>query len=152
MIHISGQEHVAFPPEAVFDAGIRAETWPHVDGLLLQPKESILALGGIMRLGVGLRTFHIGLEAEVTEFEHSKRILIEGHSSLAATRIAFNLERNVSGMGTDVHYAVSLRPRSMTARVAEGSIKQLILASVPRFTSEYTANVTNLIHLQRQAV
>ena len=145
MIHISGSEHVSFPPEAVFDAGIRAETWPHIEGLLLRPQENVLALGGLMRMGLTLHSLHVGLETEVTEFVQDKSIVMDGRNSLAAAHVAFHLEGDKSGIGTEVFYKVELHPRSLATKLAERSIRQFVHASVPRFTAEYTANVTNMI-------
>lgn len=145
MVEVSGREYLDFAPEEVFTAGIRAEVWPIVEGLLLQPQEEILALGGLMSVGLSMQALKIGLPGSVTIFEHGRTIVIEGESRLAAARIEFELANDRRHNGTQVDYALTVWPRSLATKLAEPAIRKFIAAAVPSFTTGYTKNVSNFL-------
>lgn len=148
MINIQSNECIDFPSEDVFRAGMRAETWPEVKGITLQPSQEVLALGSILRFG--LQAPKIEIDGYVTQCEPSRLVMIEGESGLASVSIKFSLEDEGEDR-TNVSYETSmgLKGRSVANKIAESAVKVFLAKTIPVFTTEYIRNITNLIQINK---
>lgn len=138
MITIPGSEQVEHPRKDVFRAGVRAETWPHIDGLEFQPQDRVLAQGGLLRIALAIPSITVGVDAEVITC-NTEAVVMRGESKMARVEIAFDLLDD--GTGTRIDYRVELNHKNFLVRLAEPAIRDFLRERVPVFTATYKGNI-----------
>jgi hypothetical protein len=144
MIRKHAPEEIGFTPEAVFDAGIRSDTWPCVAGLHVLPEQEIISLGGVIRANLQIPVISIGLDCRVTEFEVAERVRIEGSSKVARAMLLFELRESGTD-GTRVDYTLEIEPKNLLARAAAPAVKMFAETAVPEFAAGFKSNVISYL-------
>lgn len=141
MKQVSTREWLGFIPEDVFRAGIQTENWPSVAGLVVEPEQEVVSLGGLIRARLDLPKVRLGLDCYVTEFEPSKLVHIEGASKLAHAMLHFELQPDEPETGTYVDYTFGIEPKSLATKLVRPIVEAFVAKAVPEFAAGYRQNV-----------
>lgn len=151
MIDLPGREYVGFPKDEVFRAGMHAETWPQVEGLILQPREEVVTLGSSLEIGLGSSALKTVILAEVVECDPSNLVVIEGASKLAWAQLIFRLKER-GERGTDIEYVLEARAKGLAGKATDIALRKFLKAKVPVFTDGYRKNVVSYLEKESAVI
>lgn len=134
-------EHIEFPREEVYAAGIQTETWPDINGLVIEPDAPTVALGGLIRARLNLPGIRLGLDCAVTDLVPNELVHIEGKSRTARALLHFELSDDDKNGGTQIEYTFGLEPKTLIAKAATPAIRVFIEKSVPEFAKDFKQNI-----------
>lgn len=141
MPSISVIEHIEFPREQVYAAGIQTETWPDVNGLVIEPDAPTVALGGLIQARLDLPGIKLGLDCEVTDLVPNELVRIEGKSRTAHALLHFALLDDKVNGGTQIKYTFGLEPKNFITKAATPALRIFIASAVPIFSGDFKQNI-----------
>ncbi len=134
-------EQIEFPREQVYAAGIQTETWPDVNGLVIEPDAPTVALGGLIRARLNLPGIKLGLDCVVTNLVPNELVHIEGKSRTAHALLHFALSDDTENGGTQIEYTFGLEPKNFITKAATPALRVFIENAVPVFSKDFKKNI-----------
>lgn len=146
MIHVEHHEYINRPQSFVFSAGLDTATWPMLEKLTLEARETLLQHGTNIDASLFELGQRIGVPCQVTELDPGRRLAFAGESDQARLSLGLDFRQGkASTLATEVDAALTLEIRSRLLRMTLGrAATHIAKAHLSSFGQGFRANIEAL--------